>query len=290
MKRIMVICFLLAACSDEQLNAFIDGLSKSKFTVHFDFNVYRLSAQTKEQLDSLVSFLKLDSVPVSKIEITGHCDSVGSKGYNDVLSIKRAQEVSSYLHSKGIGDSIITSVRGFGKRRLLSDNQSDNRRVEIMVRLKLPAKVDSAKAKSAERVADTTGIKTIDISHAQVNDIIQLPDINFYPDRHLIIDASRQSLKILLNTMLVNKTLRIEIRGHVCCLPDYQGDAFDDDTYTDDLSLQRAKEIYLFLAENSIARDRMTYIGLGAKYPLVKEFTEHDKAMNRRVEIKILSK
>lgn len=290
MKRIMVVCLLLAACSDEQLNAFIGGLSKPKFTVHFDFDVYRLNEQTKKQLDSLIFFIKNDSVPVAGVEISGHCDSVGSKGYNDVLSIKRAMEVSSYLRSKGLSDSLIASVKGFGKRQLLSDYQSDNRRVEILVRLKIPAKPDSVITRIEEHLPDTSGFKTIDISHAQVNDIIQLPDINFFPDRHLIVDASRNALTILLNTMKVNPTLRIEIRGHVCCLPDYQGDSFDEDTYTEDLSLQRAKEIYLYLAENGIARDRMTYIGLGAKYPLVKEFTEHDKAMNRRVEIKILGK
>ena len=215
---------------------------------------------------------------------------MGSNAYNDALSVKRAQAVSSYLISKGISDSLISAVKGFGKRMPLGDNPGDNRRVEVVVHLSLSEKVDSLKVKSAESLPDTSGLKTIDISHAQVNDIIQLPDINFFPDRHLIVDASLKAVKILLNTMLVNKTLRIEIRGHVCCLPDYQGDSFDEDTYTEDLSLQRAKEIYLYLSENGIAKNRMTYIGLGAKYPLVKEFTEHDKAVNRRVEIKILGK
>jgi len=54
--------------------------------------------------------------------------------------------------------------------------------------------------------------------------------------------------------------------------------------------VQRAREIYLYLSENGVEKDRMSYIGLGAKYPLVKEFSEHDKALNRRVEVKILSK
>ena len=101
---------------------------------------------------------------------------------------------------------------------------------------------------------------------------------------------SKENLRVLLNTMLANKTLRIQIRGHVCCLPDYQADAMDQDTYTEDLSLQRAKEIYLYLVDNGVEPERMTFIGLGGKYPKVREITESDKTQNRRVEIKILSK
>lgn len=283
---------LLIACSDEQLNAFIDALSKPRVTVHFDFDVYGLNTEAKSEIDSLVYFLRTDSLPIVRIEIAGHCDSVGSNAYNDALSLKRAQTVKAYLVSKGIGDPVILSVKGYGKHMPVNSNQTvadrnDNRRAEILVQLKMPLKTDTLKV---QLIPDTTTVKTIDISHAQVNDIIQLPDINFYPDRHLIIEKSMSALKILLNTMLVNKTLKIEIRGHVCCLPDYQGDSFDEDTYKEDLSVQRAREIYLYLSENGVEKDRMSYIGLGAKYPLVKEFSEHDKALNRRVEVKILSK
>ena len=290
MRKIIAICLLLVACSDEQLKALFDALSKPKFVVHFDFDDYGLNAQTRKQLDSLVLFVHTDTIPITKIEITGHCDSVGTNTYNDALSVKRAQAVSSYLKSKGISDSLITDIKGLGKRRPLNNNPGDNRRVEVTVHLNLSEKTDSPAVITALPAHDTLVLKTIDISRLQVNDIIQLQDINFYPDRHRILESSRGALDILLNTMRVNAALRIEIRGHVCCLPDYQGDAMDMDTYTEDLSLQRAKEIYLFLSENGIAKDRMIYIGLGAKYPLVKEFTERDKAKNRRVEIKILSK
>jgi len=292
MKKVIAICMILIACSDEQLSAFTDAISISKWTVHFDFNIYDLNSQTKSHLDSLILFLKSDTLAVAKIEIAGHCDSVGSNVYNDALSFKRAQNVKAYLVLNGIGDSLISNVKGYGKRKPLNDNQTpanrdDNRRVEIIVQLKTPAK-KGAVVNSGVR--DTTNLKTIDISKVQVNDIIQLPDINFYPDRHLILERSMNALKILLNTMLLNKTLKIEIRGHVCCLPNYQGDAFDEDTYKEDLSIERAREIYLYLSENGVERDRMTYIGLGAKFPLVQEFTEHDKVLNRRVEVKILSK
>jgi outer membrane protein OmpA-like peptidoglycan-associated protein len=288
MKRFMAICLLLASCSGEQLKAFHDGQSNQKAIVHFEFNAWHLNAGAKEQLDSLVLLITGNSKPVTKIEISGYCDSVGSKSYNDELSVKRALQVKLYLHEKGVGDSLIVAVNGFGKSHLLSDNQDENRRVEILLSLNLVPKSDSKKGRNA--IADTSGLKAIDVSHARVNDIIQLPDINFFPDRHLIVDASRSALTILLNTMKLNPTLRIEIRGHVCCLPSYQGDSFDEDTYTEDLSVQRAKEIYLYLSENGISKERMTYIGLGAKYPLVKEFTDQDKAKNRRVEIKILGK
>ncbi len=299
MKKIIVFCFLLVLYSEEQASAFITALSNQKFVVHFDLGASALNMKTRSQLDTVASFLYSKKAEIQKIEIKGFCDSVGGNIYNDVLSENRAQSVKLYLVSKGIGVSLISSARGYGKALPLAGNRTEsgreeNRRVEILVHLNVPVKsegktVDTVKLHPVNP-SDSSTLPTIDLSHAQVNDIIAVQDINFYPDRHMIVASSLNALHTLLNTMRVNKTLRIEIRGHVCCTPGYQGDAMDIDTYTEDLSLQRAKEIYLYLSENGIAKDRMTYIGLGGKYPLVKEFTERDKATNRRVEIKILSK
>ena len=69
------------------------------------------------------------------VEITGHSDSTGSEGYNQMLSRRRAESVGSYLSGQGIlYDRIITE--GYGERYPVSENDTpegrqDNRRVEL---------------------------------------------------------------------------------------------------------------------------------------------------------------
>ena len=64
-----------------------------------------------------------------------------------------------------------------------------------------------------------------------------------------------------------------------------------DENDVERLSSRRAKAIYDYLVSKGINRDRLKYIGLGNANPVVKEEnTEADKELNRRVEVRILSK
>lgn len=69
------------------------------------------------------------------VEVAGHTDSTGSDSYNQSLSERRAQSVSSYLTSQGVMQQRIITV-GMGESRPVADNTTDggrqaNRRVEI---------------------------------------------------------------------------------------------------------------------------------------------------------------
>ena len=299
MGKIFTICLLLLVATGKPASNLTGQVISPVFVVNFDCKSYQLTTQTQRQLDSLIYSIMHQTLVIQKVEIKGHCDSIGSNSYNDALSLKRADAVKGYFIAHGISDTIIKTVTGYGKRQPLNNNLDSlkrlaNRRVEIAFELIIPPVKDTVTiVKTVNTViqkTDTPALETIDISYAQVNDVLPLHNINFYPDEHMIVEDSKIYLRTLLNTMRINKTLRIQIRGHVCCIPESQGDAMDADTYTENLSLNRAKEIYMYLVENGINRDRMTYIGLGASEPLVREFTNADKAKNRRVEIKILSK
>ena len=291
----LIFCFTAEAAN----RGLSDQVLSPTFVVHFDYKSFVLNAEARRHLDSLTHMMQSKSFVIQQIEITGHCDSVASNEYNDILSLKRAHAVADYFKAHGIQENLINAIAGNGKRKPLNDNEDSlkrlaNRRVEIVFQLMLPQAPDTVMITPPARVSaplpDSAKKPMLDIGNLQVNDLLELKNINFYPNRHVILKESKKNLEVLLNTMQEYKTLRIEIRGHVCCLPDYQGDAFDEDSYKEDLSLERAKAIFNYLIEEGINGDRMTYIGLGGKFPKVKEFTEADKAANRRVEIKILSK
>jgi len=83
-----------------------------------------------------VVFANEDAKPW-KLEIKGHTDNKGSESYNQKLSEDRANSVKTYLISKGIDNSKITSS-GFGLSKPIASNdtaegRAKNRRVEFSI-------------------------------------------------------------------------------------------------------------------------------------------------------------
>lgn len=69
------------------------------------------------------------------VEVAGHTDSTGSESYNQSLSERRANSVSSYLSSQGVISQRLITI-GMGELRPVADNSTAsgrqaNRRVEI---------------------------------------------------------------------------------------------------------------------------------------------------------------
>ena len=113
------------------------GLIVSLSDVLFDFNQASLKPGAREKLSKLAGIL-LAYPGTYHMEIEGHADAVGSQDYNQKLSEDRAQSVSSYLIKAGIASDRVLAVRGFGKLRPVSTNDTPegrqmNRRVEIVI-------------------------------------------------------------------------------------------------------------------------------------------------------------
>ena len=103
--------------------------------VFFDFDKSVLKPEGKAKLDDLVGKLKGTALEV--IIAIGHTDSIGSKEYNQKLSVRRAEAVKAHLVSKGIEPNRIYT-EGKGLTQPIADNRTSagrakNRRVEIEV-------------------------------------------------------------------------------------------------------------------------------------------------------------
>lgn len=101
--------------------------------ITFDFAKYDLKPEFRPVLDNLAT--TLNEYNQTRIEVTGHTDSVGSDAANMTLSQNRANSVAGYLGSRGVASSRMV-VTGAGESRPVASNDTDagraeNRRVEI---------------------------------------------------------------------------------------------------------------------------------------------------------------
>ena len=96
----------------------------------FDFDSYTLTAGTKENLTGLAK--TLNKYPDTNILIEGHTDKKGTEKYNMNLSQQRARSVATYMEQLNVQSSRITT-NGYGELQPISENDQQNRRVEVAI-------------------------------------------------------------------------------------------------------------------------------------------------------------
>jgi len=104
-------------------------------SITFALNSSDLNAQFYNALDGVTLVLKEYDKTV--IEVAGHTDSSGSDQYNQSLSERRAQSVTSYLASHGVKQQRLMTV-GAGESHPVASNDNEagraaNRRVEMTI-------------------------------------------------------------------------------------------------------------------------------------------------------------
>ena len=77
-----------------------------------------------------------------------------------------------------------------------------------------------------------------------------------------------------------NQDLVVAIEGHT----DNIGNKIEN-LY---LSQERAKSVYDFLIQSGIQKQRLSYEGFGEEIPIVNNYNEEGRALNRRTEFKVL--
>ena len=105
-------------------------------TILFDKNDYHLRADSKQQIRTMASRLATTGITHSRLE--GHTDNYGEDGYNEMLSLKRANSVAdAWAEGANIPRANLTT-RGLGKKYPIASNdtakgRAENRRVTVVI-------------------------------------------------------------------------------------------------------------------------------------------------------------
>ena len=107
-----------ATTSEKTVNRTIEmrklsvGVSSILRNIYFDFDKATFKTESYAELNKLETMMVQNAGMV--VEIAGHTDAIGTKDYNQQLSLRRAQAVKDYLTKKGIDSRRIKPV-GYGK-------------------------------------------------------------------------------------------------------------------------------------------------------------------------------
>lgn len=121
-----------------------------------------------------------------------------------------------------------------------------------------------------------------DLNKLKLGMPVILENVNFEFDKYNLLPSSESILTTLLNYLQENSELKISIEGHT--------DDIGTEQYNDVLSLNRAKSVYNWLIDKSIDSSRLSFTGFGKSRPIFNEKDEEHRALNRRVEVRIIEK
>lgn len=251
---------------------FFKMAGQEKLEIFFDFDKYDINMGANQKLTDWVASSK--NIEVKKIY--GFCDWKGTSVYNDSLSWKRVHTVYDYLKERNVKINTDYEIKGFGKDFEQSKIQSENRKVIVIYEI---IKVPEPKTKEQIKLEElNNSLKT-----SNIGDHIKLDNLYFFNNSARLLPNSEPVLYELLCVMNDNPKLKIEIQGHICCqtLPGVY-----------DVSVSRARAVWMFLIKKGINKNRMSFKGYGTTRPIhpIPEKSAQEEEDNRRVEIMILSK
>jgi outer membrane protein OmpA-like peptidoglycan-associated protein len=254
---------------------------------------YKVEGPVEAHIDSLIFGDVL--IHGQKLTILGYTDAVGSKRHNDTLSMQRARSVADYLVSSGFDSRDITLYTGLGevaRNGESKDGFAADRKVAIVID-KTPHKAAPPPAVVPAPAKDTThkpNTVAHDLKALAVNKTVSLNNILFVPGSPELMETSYTELNTVLQYLNSNPTAQIKIEGHICCMArlDMKEPMLNDSTT---LSQGRAKTVYTYFISKGVARNRLSYVGMGMQNAKVwPEVTQEDMQMNRRVDIRLMTK
>jgi OOP family OmpA-OmpF porin len=228
--------------------------------IQFEINRNTVQLESEEKIDTVVTFMR--KYPDTTAVIEGHSDEVGTTVDNMILSQRRAENLVSYVASKGIALSRLKAV-GFGETRPLADNKTEigkrlNRRVNAII--SCATDLEGLTPKSARL---TVALEMeYDVNQADVK------------------SQYREELRKVANFLKANPRVTATVEGHTS---NQRGAGAEQAIQ---LSQRRAQNVVNYLVTNfDIPRSRLSAQGYGVTRRFAYNTSAEGQQENRRVNI-----
>ncbi|AXG70611.1 flagellar motor protein MotD [Kordia sp. SMS9] len=254
-----------------------------EFDIYFGSGKFTLSTKNTKKIHKQLS--SLDSTATYNFIIKGYTDFVDTENFNLKLSQDRATSVSTFLEKNYVW--LINSIEKEAKGELPTAAKNQNERVGVRQHRRVSIVISKNENKPVV-VSRKENIYAVPINKLRVGKSYAFGKINFKVGRVTLMKSSKKELEKLVRFLRKNRTIHVEIQGHVCCGGDDISDALNSDTGTQTLSIDRARFIYRYLISRGISAKRLSYKGYAFTSPLrFPEKGRRDRSSNRRVEIKV---
>lgn len=135
--------------------------------------------------------------------------------------------------------------------------------------------------KSSYYYVDAVSLDELGVNYI-ANQTYKFEDLKFELDGYTIDKENNEQLATLINFLKAHRGYVVTIYGHT--------DDIGTKQYNKSLSNKRAKSVAQYLADNGLAKHRISYMGFGYENPLAKNKTTEARKQNRRVEFKVSRK
>lgn len=132
----------------------------------------------------------------------------------------------------------------------------------------------------SEKVTADTVYQDIYLTEIKTGAIIRFNCIFFEFNKSTLLGGSQADLNRLLEVIGKYKNHKFEIHGHT----DYVG----SDTYNINLSKARAEAVMNYLVKNGTPKEQLSIRYFGEKNPVAPNTNDEGRALNRRVELKVM--
>ena len=152
----------------------------------------------------------------------------------------------------------------------------------------IPVKVEAAKPTNSETEEEKEVLPQVEETvltkekEAEIDEVFELATstITFKSNSNELRLKSIPSLNQVYELLLANPALKIEVNGHT----DSSGNAEANQR----LSLRRAQRVKSYMVNKGIAAERIKAQGFGSSQPLKSNDYDWGRALNRRVELRII--
>jgi OOP family OmpA-OmpF porin len=127
---------------------------------------------------------------------------------------------------------------------------------------------------------DARGCPSEENKRVPTNDWV-LRDVKFDFDSAQLKPESMAALDQAIQVLRANPSVKVEVQGHT--------DNIGRQVYNLSLSQRRALAVVKYLLQEGIGADRMVAKGYGDEQPLTSNDTDSGRAVNRRMQFKVLN-